>query len=51
MEIYTIGFTQTTAARFFGTLKRVGIRRLVDVRVSTSFNSVSPTSACTATTT
>ena len=34
MEIYTIGFTQTTAARFFGTLKRVGIRRLVDVRLN-----------------
>lgn len=34
MEIHTIGFTQTTAARFFGTLKRVGIRRLVDVRLN-----------------
>ncbi len=29
MEIYTIGFTQTTAARFFGKLKQAGIRRLV----------------------
>ena len=34
MEIYTIGFTQTTAAEFFGKLKRAGIRRLVDVRLN-----------------
>lgn len=34
MEIYTIGFTQTTAAEFFGKLKQAGIRRLVDVRLN-----------------
>lgn len=34
MEIYTIGFTQKTAAEFFESLKRHGIERLVDVRVN-----------------
>ncbi|NLX98973.1 MAG: DUF488 domain-containing protein [Rhodopirellula sp.] len=34
MEIYTIGFTQTGAAEFFGKLKRAGVRRLVDVRLN-----------------
>jgi uncharacterized protein (DUF488 family) len=34
MEIYTIGFTQTSAAEFFGKLKGAGIRRLVDVRLN-----------------
>ena len=34
MEVYTIGFTQTTAAEFFGRLKQAGIRRLVDVRLN-----------------
>lgn len=34
MEIYTIGFTQTSAAEFFGKLKQAGIRRLVDVRLN-----------------
>ena len=33
MEVYTIGFTQTRAAEFFGKLKQAGIRRLVDVRL------------------
>lgn len=33
MEIYTIGFTQTTAEHFFGRLKSAGVRRLVDVRL------------------
>ena len=36
MEIYTIGFTQTTAERFFGRLKQAGIRRLLDVRLNNS---------------
>lgn len=36
MEIYTIGFTQTTAERFFGRLKKAGIRRLLDVRLNNS---------------
>ncbi len=34
MEVYTIGFTQTRAAEFFGKLKQAGIRRLVDVRLN-----------------
>ncbi len=33
MEIYTIGFTTKTAAQFFESLRGVGIRRLVDVRL------------------
>jgi uncharacterized protein (DUF488 family) len=36
MEIYSIGFTQTTAEHFFGRLKRSGIRRLLDVRRNAS---------------
>ena len=34
MEVYTIGFTKTTAAEFFGKLKQAGIQRLVDVRLN-----------------
>ena len=34
MEVYTIGFTQITAAGFFGKLKQAGIRRVVDVRLN-----------------
>jgi uncharacterized protein (DUF488 family) len=34
LEIYTIGFTQKTAAEFFGALKANGIRRLIDVRLN-----------------
>jgi uncharacterized protein (DUF488 family) len=33
VTVYSIGFTQKTAERFFGTLKRAGIRRVVDVRL------------------
>jgi uncharacterized protein (DUF488 family) len=33
VEIYTIGFTQTTAEHFFGRLKSVGVERLLDVRL------------------
>lgn len=29
MEIYTIGFTQTTAEHFFGRLADAGVRRVV----------------------
>lgn len=36
MEIYTIGFTQTTAQDFFGRLKNAGIQRLLDVRLNNS---------------
>ena len=34
MEVFTIGFTQTNAADFFGRLKKYGIRRLIDVRLN-----------------
>ena len=36
MEIYSIGFTQTTAEHFFGRLKAAGVRRLLDVRLNNS---------------
>ena len=36
MEIYSIGFTQTNAERFFERLKNAGIRRLIDVRLNNS---------------
>jgi uncharacterized protein (DUF488 family) len=36
MEIYTIGFTQTTAERFFGRLREAGVGRLLDVRLNNS---------------
>ncbi len=34
MEVYTIGFTKTSAAEFFGKLKEARIRRLIDVRLN-----------------
>lgn len=34
MEIFTIGFTKTTAENFFGRLKSSGIERLLDVRLN-----------------
>lgn len=34
MEIYTIGFTQSSASEFFGRLSKAKIRRLVDVRLN-----------------
>lgn len=36
MEVYTIGFTQTTAEHFFGRLKAAGVKRLLDVRLNNS---------------
>jgi uncharacterized protein (DUF488 family) len=36
MEIYTIGFTQTTAESFFGRLKGASVARLLDVRLNNS---------------
>jgi uncharacterized protein (DUF488 family) len=36
MEIYTIGFTETTAESFFGRLKDAGVGRLLDVRLKNS---------------
>jgi uncharacterized protein (DUF488 family) len=34
MEIYSIGFTQRSAADFFTTLKSAGIQRLLDIRLN-----------------
>ena len=34
MEIYTIGFTQKSAAEFFGILRSAAIGRLIDVRLN-----------------
>ena len=36
MEICTIGFTQTTAERFFARLADAGVERLLDVRLNNS---------------
>jgi uncharacterized protein (DUF488 family) len=36
VEIYTIGFTQTTAEHFFARLSRARIQRLLDVRLNNS---------------
>ncbi len=36
MEIYTIGFTQTSAEHFFGRLTGAGVRRVLDVRLNNS---------------
>jgi uncharacterized protein (DUF488 family) len=34
VEIFTIGFAQKNAAAFFGTLRDVGVRRLLDIRLN-----------------
>lgn len=34
MEIFTVGFTQKSAAQFFTTIKEAGIRQLLDVRLN-----------------
>lgn len=34
MDLYTIGFTQKSAEQFFGLLKRAGVRRVLDIRIS-----------------
>jgi uncharacterized protein (DUF488 family) len=36
VEIYTIGFTKKSAEQFFGTLRRAGIKRLIDIRLNNS---------------
>jgi uncharacterized protein (DUF488 family) len=36
VEIYTIGFTQTTAEHFFGRLADASVQRLLDVRLNNS---------------
>jgi uncharacterized protein (DUF488 family) len=33
MKLFTIGFTKTSAERFFTRLQRAGVKRLVDVRL------------------
>lgn len=34
MEIYTIGFAKKKAEEFFGTLRKAGIKRLIDIRLN-----------------
>ena len=34
MDVYTIGFTQKSATKFFGLLREHGIRMLIDVRLN-----------------
>lgn len=34
MKLYTIGFTKKTARQFFESLKRAGVKRLVDIRLN-----------------
>lgn len=34
MKMFTIGFTQKTAERFFKTLQSAGVRRIVDIRLN-----------------
>jgi uncharacterized protein (DUF488 family) len=36
VEVYTIGFTKKTAAQFFESIKRAGVKRLLDVRLNNS---------------
>jgi len=34
MNVFTIGFTQCSAANFFGKLRQAGVQRLLDVRLN-----------------
>ena len=34
MKLFTIGFTKSTAERFFGRMANAGVRKLVDVRLN-----------------
>jgi len=34
VKLYTIGFTKKTARQFFESLKRAGVKRLVDIRLN-----------------
>jgi uncharacterized protein (DUF488 family) len=36
MEICTIGFAKKSAAQFFGVLRALGVRRLIDIRLNNS---------------
>ena len=36
MKVYTIGFTQKSAQRFFDLLRNAGVKRVVDVRLNNS---------------
>src|SRR5688572_8005715 len=34
MKIFTIGFTKTSAERFFARLRKAGVKKMVDVRLN-----------------
>jgi uncharacterized protein (DUF488 family) len=34
MKVYTIGFTKTTAEKFFGRIQKAGVKRVLDVRLN-----------------
>src|SRR5688572_17840834 len=34
MQVFSIGFTRTSAEHFFGRLKEAGVRRIADVRLN-----------------
>ena len=34
MKLFTIGFTKTSAEKFFGRIKGAGVRRVIDVRLN-----------------
>ena len=34
MQLFTIGFTRSSAEAFFGRLQRAGVRRVIDVRLN-----------------
>lgn len=36
MDVYTIGFTKKSAETFFETIKKAGVKRLLDVRLNNS---------------
>ena len=36
ITLYTIGFTKKNAKKFFGLLKNVGIKKLIDIRINNS---------------
>ena len=34
IDLFTIGFTQKTAEKFFETLKKAGVKRIIDIRLN-----------------
>ncbi|MCK6483371.1 MAG: DUF488 domain-containing protein [Phycisphaerae bacterium] len=34
VELFTIGFTETSAEHFFGLLRQAGVRRIIDIRLN-----------------